>query len=596
MQLLPDGALSEPVTRIGKYQIIEQVGEGAMGVVYKATDPVLNRTVAIKVMSEGLAQDESLRERFLREAQAAGSLQHPNVVTVYDFGETDGHLFIAMEFVQGADLEQLLTNNAPMTLSAKLDIMIDVLNGLSYAHRRGIVHRDIKPANIRVDEEGRARIMDFGVARLSTSNLTGTGVMMGTPNYMAPEQITGGELTPSVDLFSVGAVLYELLTNAKPFQADTLHRVLFKIVSDPTPDLLELVPDLPKQLDHIVKKALAKEPANRYRNATDMANSLSAVRAIVGAPRPSRTVSQRSSIEQSLRLQREARIELAARPARNDRRWAAIFGTLAALLAFTAVALYARRQLPPAPALPAPSTAAVTAAGAPTDTGAPMRAARDSGQPSQALATQPIPQVARNPEREAVRPGPSGAAPRQERPRETARTATVDSSRRDRAADAARVAANAPAPAAPATQSASQTTSVSVPPVTIAAPPQAPPVATPLPTPAPPVPENPRPAIASIIDAYAKAIGTRQVAEVRRVYPGMTPAQQSGWESLFSSVRTMNATFDIASLDVQGTTAIARLSGAYDYVTRAGRSERQPALIEATFQRDGERWKLSTVR
>src|SRR5687767_1328398 len=150
-----------------------------MGVVYKAMDPVLNRTVAVKVMSEGLAQDKLLRERFLREAQAAGSLQHPNLVTIYDFGETDGHLFIAMEFIEGADLEELLGQQSPMPIATKLDLMIDVLNGLSFAHRRGVIHRDIKPANIRVDQEGRARIMDFGVARLSTSNLTGTGTMMG---------------------------------------------------------------------------------------------------------------------------------------------------------------------------------------------------------------------------------------------------------------------------------------------------------------------------------------------------------------------------------------------------------------------------------
>src|SRR5687768_1995243 len=165
-----------------------------MGVVYRAADPVLNRPVAVKVMSDGLAQDEALRARFLREAQAAGSLQHPNVVTVYDFGETDGHLFIAMEFVQGADLEHLLRHNAPLSLAARIDIVVDVLNGLYYAHRRGIVHRDIKPANIRVDEEGHARIMDFGVARLATSDMTKSGIMMGTPNYMAPEQISGGDI------------------------------------------------------------------------------------------------------------------------------------------------------------------------------------------------------------------------------------------------------------------------------------------------------------------------------------------------------------------------------------------------------------------
>ena len=174
-------------TTIGKYVVQGLVGEGAMGVVYRAHDPVLNRVVAVKVMGNGVASEQELRQRFLREAQAAGSLQHPNVVTIYDFGEVDGHLFIAMEFLEGTDLEHLLGDGAAgMTLSAKLGIAIDVLSGLSYAHRRGIVHRDIKPANIRVDPDDRAKIMDFGVAHLTSSKITQTGMVMGTPNYMAP--------------------------------------------------------------------------------------------------------------------------------------------------------------------------------------------------------------------------------------------------------------------------------------------------------------------------------------------------------------------------------------------------------------------------
>src|SRR5437016_2219013 len=195
------------ITEIGKYRILEQVGEGAMGVVYRATDATLNRPVAIKVMSDAIARNDDLRGRFLREAQAAGSLQHPNVITIYDFGEVDGHLYIAMEFVEGEDLEDLLAKHVALSLVDKLDVIVDVLGGLAYAHKRGIVHRDVKPANIRIDEEGRARIMDFGIAHLTSSNMTRTGVMVGTPAYMAPEQIVGSGITPATDLFSVGAVL-----------------------------------------------------------------------------------------------------------------------------------------------------------------------------------------------------------------------------------------------------------------------------------------------------------------------------------------------------------------------------------------------------
>ena len=279
-------------TQIGKYHIVEVVGEGAMGIVYRATDSVLDRTVAIKVMSASIARQEDLRKRFLREAQAAGSLQHPNVVTIYDLGEVEGHLFIAMEFVYGTDLEQMLSLSEPMKLQTKLDIIVDVLTGLAYAHRKGIVHRDIKPANIRVGEDGRAKIMDFGVAHLASSSITRTGLVVGTPRYMAPEQVMGQKALPETDIFAVGAVLYQLLTGTKPFESPTLQSLFYKIVTDMPKPVAEILPGLPPALDRITSKALAKDAANRYSNALDMANEISAVRAelsgtrLAGAPRP----------------------------------------------------------------------------------------------------------------------------------------------------------------------------------------------------------------------------------------------------------------------------------------------------------------------
>ncbi|MGQ0646067.1 MAG: serine/threonine-protein kinase, partial [Gemmatimonadaceae bacterium] len=189
-------AALEPSGRIAKYEILSLIGEGAMGNVYRAHDPLLNRIVAVKVMNDAIARDGELRDRFMREARAAGSLQHPNVVTVYDFGEFEGHLYIAMEFVAGIDLETIIAERHPLPLHERLRIIVDVLLGLSYAHKHGVVHRDIKPANIRVGDDGRARIMDFGIAHLDSAKLTKTGIMMGTPNYMAPEQVTGEAVTP----------------------------------------------------------------------------------------------------------------------------------------------------------------------------------------------------------------------------------------------------------------------------------------------------------------------------------------------------------------------------------------------------------------
>src|SRR5215210_829814 len=298
--------MAEPrISSIGKYRIIELVGEGAMGVVYRAQDSVLERTVAIKVMNESIARQEDLRKRFLHEAQAAGSLQHPNVVCIYDLGEVDGHLFIAMEFVQGVDLERLIELGEPLSLQARLDIIIDVLTGLAYAHKRGIVHRDIKPANIRVGDDGRAKIMDFGVAHLASSSMTSTGSILGTPSYMAPEQITEGKTSAATDIFAVGGVLYQVLAQMKPFDAPTLQNLFFKIITEHPRPVSELMPGLPPALDRIVRKAMAKEPAERYASALDMANDLTNVRSKLSGPSYPASVSLSASVASAIEQSRK---------------------------------------------------------------------------------------------------------------------------------------------------------------------------------------------------------------------------------------------------------------------------------------------------
>src|SRR5438034_1807709 len=294
------------ISDIGKYRIIDLVGEGAMGVVYKAEDSVLGRTVAIKVMNDSIARQEDLRKRFLHEAQAAASLQHPNVVCIYDLGDFDGHLFIAMEFVEGIDLEKLLELGQPLSLQAKLDIAIDILTGLSFAHKRGIIHRDIKPANIRVAEDGRAKIMDFGVAHLASSSMTTTGSFLGTPSFMAPEQITEGKTTPGTDTFAVGGVLYQLLAQMKPFDAPTLQNLFFKIITEKPRPISELMPGLPPALDRIVMKAMAKEPSGRYSSAIEMANDLSTVRAKLSGPSYPASVSLSASVATALEQARKS--------------------------------------------------------------------------------------------------------------------------------------------------------------------------------------------------------------------------------------------------------------------------------------------------
>src|SRR5258708_6529494 len=201
-----------------------------MGAVWKAYGSVIGRFVALKLLpSDGRSADA--QDRFMREARAAGALQHPNIVTIYDLGESDSQLFIAMELVDGRDLSSLIALSEPLALERKLDIAIEVLQGLSYAHERGVIHRDVKPSNVRIASDGSVKIMDFGIARLQSADVTGSGAIVGTPTYMAPEQITNGAITPATDIFAVGCLLYELLAYRKPFEAETVHAVLYQVLT-----------------------------------------------------------------------------------------------------------------------------------------------------------------------------------------------------------------------------------------------------------------------------------------------------------------------------------------------------------------------------
>ncbi len=268
----------ETLGKIGKYELVELIGEGAMGKVYRALDPVLGRHVAIKLMSASIANDAHLRDRFLREARAAANLQHPNIITIYDFGETEGHPFIAMEFIEGTDLAHLIETREPLSLDSKVQLVVGLLGGLAYAHTKGVIHRDIKPANIRVTPDGRVKIMDFGIAHLQGSEITHSGAVLGTPDYMAPEQVRGLPVTAATDIFAAGAVFYELLTFEKPFTGETLHAVLFKVVTENPRPIRDINPSLPEHLQRIVDTALHKEPGQRYPTADAMAADLSTVR------------------------------------------------------------------------------------------------------------------------------------------------------------------------------------------------------------------------------------------------------------------------------------------------------------------------------
>ncbi len=275
--------MSSPPSRIGKYEILAELGRGAMGTVYKAHDPRLDRMVAVKMMSEELLIEEEMRGRFQREARSAAGLQHPNIVTIFDFGElpAEGSPYIVMELLEGTSLAQLMEERKPERLEDKISIVLQICRGLDFAHKRGVTHRDVKPGNIQVLPNGTAKILDFGIAVGEGSTIkTKTGLVMGTPNYMAPEQISGVRADQRADMWAVGVILYELISGERPFAASTIPALVYQIVHAPPPPLDERKLGLPEKLVLVVDRVLQKDPNQRFRDLAQLARTLEKVTGI----------------------------------------------------------------------------------------------------------------------------------------------------------------------------------------------------------------------------------------------------------------------------------------------------------------------------
>ena len=276
----------EPGSRIGRYTIESTLGQGGMGKVYLARDPVIGRNVALKVITirPDLSDEEAgqYRERFLREAQAAGALLHPNIVAVHDVGQDPATRspYIVMEHVPGQDLKKVILSRAPLTGEETIGIVLQIAAALDYAHRRGIVHRDIKPANVLITEQGRVKITDFGVARLPGSDLTRSDQFVGSPGFMSPEQLKGGQVDGRSDLFALGVILYQLLTGKAPFEGESVSEVLYRISTQPAEPPSESHSDVSPDFDPILEKALAKDPAQRYQTGQEMIAALAPLAAV----------------------------------------------------------------------------------------------------------------------------------------------------------------------------------------------------------------------------------------------------------------------------------------------------------------------------
>ena len=320
--------------KFGRYELLERIGQGTLGVLYRARDTVLGREVAVKIMAAGFLGDESAHNRFFHEARSAARLQHVNIVTMFEFGEQQETPYIVMEFLRGFSLAERMRQGTPLPLREKVDIATQLCAGLEAAHKQGVIHRDVKPANVWLCLNGTVKLLDFGIATAASSNAT-VADGFGSPGYMSPEQIEGREVDARSDIFSAGAVVYEMLTGRHPFEADSPTAVMLKIVNE-VPRRID-GGDLPAALTAAVARALEKSPAARYARAADFGRDLKAAKAGMRNPRETATVIiDRSKLNLPPRPQTPAAPPVPAvpEPARDGSgKWPIVIAALVVLLA-----------------------------------------------------------------------------------------------------------------------------------------------------------------------------------------------------------------------------------------------------------------------
>ena len=610
---------SQRYRRLGKYELHQLLGEGAMGIVWKAYDTVLRRYVALKLLSSSFRKTKDMQERFLREARAAGAIQHTNIVTVYDLGESEGQLFIAMELVEGRDLSDMIALRDPLALERKLDITIEVLTGLHFAHQRGVIHRDVKPSNVRVAADGRVKIMDFGIARLQKADATGSGAIVGTPTYMAPEQITNGAITSATDVFSVGCMLYELLTYQRPFEAESVHGVLYQVLTTEPRPLRTVAPSIPASLERVVAKAMSKVPHERYESAGQMMAALQGIRSALSGADEEAT-------------QPLGRWTPLPRPVLKLITHAPMKWRLAVLTALGAVVLLL--FFAPGPQAPAPTAAALRVA-TPTQPAAPLStapsapdvapvsmavsarrdsalAARDRAVAAGALKNsvpamilgetmfQASEQALQAGDQGRALQGYVGAVDQYGKARDEARALDREAQRMlarvgplvqaiptgPAAANAGSYFARAESLqreqdftlAKVAAQSAEQIgIDAGI-------------------APASSQPAAPRAAIDVLLTDLGRALSSERVGNIRVLYPGLTDDERRGWESFFRGWNQITANFLIDEFRVRGSTANATVRAMFQYVPARGGAPRvDRRRFEMRFEKKDVGWRLAGV-
>jgi len=608
---------SQRYRRLGKYELHQLLGEGAMGIVWKAYDTVLRRYVALKLLSASFRKTKDMQERFLREARAAGAIQHANIVTVYDLGESEGQLFIAMELVEGRDLSDMIALRDPLALERKLDIATEVLTGLQFAHQRGVIHRDVKPSNVRVMPDGRVKIMDFGIARLQKADATGSGAIVGTPTYMAPEQITNGAITPATDVFSVGCMLYELLCYQRPFEAESVHGVLYQVLTTEPRPLRTVAPSIPAALERVVAKAMNKVPHERYESAGQMMSTLQQIRAALSGadeeatqPLGRWTPLPRPMLKLITHASMRARL--------------IVLGALAAVVLLLVYAPGQTAEDPNAgfvnPPPPAP-TGLVAPPAAPTS--APISIAvssrRDSaiaahdraiaaGAQKNSVPALILAQSMFEAADQALQRGDQSLALRGYVEATQAYTRARDEARAmDREAlqmiervtpvvqaiPTGRASSNAGiflaraesllheqdfTLAKVAAQSAEQ--------IGIAAgiaPPSA-------------QPAGPREGIDVLLSDLGRALASQRISNIRVLYPGLTDSERRGWEAFFRDWNQITAKFTVEDFSVHGTTATGNVRAMFEYIPAKGGAPRvDRRRFAMRFERKDVGWRLAAV-
>jgi len=619
---------------LGEYEILAELGRGGMATVHLAHDLALDRKVAIKVLAPALMHmGEGMVERFKREARTAAALSHPHIIPIYAVKESEHVLYFVMKYVQGRALDSVIRDVGTLPIPMVQTILAQVGDALGYAHRHGVIHRDIKSANIMLDEDGWAVVTDFGIAKVvQAEGLTMTGVTVGTPTYMSPEQCDTREVTGASDQYSLGVVAYEMLTGRLPFQGESTMAVMYAHFNERPRPVGELRPDCPPNLAAGVMRMLEKDPVRRWPNMDDIVavcgrpslrhddpvrgEMITLAKAGAGSALMAQLKTPTSPIVLSKSQTHPAATPVPRAPV-GARLWWGIGGLGAVAIAAALWWLAPWRAWQQARTPPAPREAVGVSEALPS---APLDTALARGVPV------PTTRASKRPSRERVPSRPPAAAGES-----AARTSLVqrdDSvlrSLRARALGAMSRATEAGATPADlargdsALKGAESLASQSRLPeamVQLASAASlwadaerqsraravrdsqqrrtAEPAAAPAVTPAP---VDPRPDIQKVIDDYARALESRDVGQVRRAYPGLTSSQQQSWQDFFQSVRNLKAALTVTAVHLSGPTAEAIVSGIYEYDNATtGRAERRPVTFRAILAVDAGGWRLTTIR